>query len=527
MPWTLARSQAARTPPGRRCRLFSAVLSLLLVFLALNPRPAGAHTGSKDVFEQISAGPYKLFITIRPPTVVPGVAVVEVRTLGPEVHALTVAPVPLVGEASLHPPAPDALKRSAVDPAFFTGSVWLMAAGSWQVRFGVQGAGGPAAASVPVPAIAISVLKMQHSLGLILAILGLVLAFGMAGIIYGAVREARLVPGEQPPPSRNRRALVAGGVALAIVVLMAWLGNRWWDVEAAGYGAEIFQPLTLHPVLSGGILDLHVDKGKLEEHGQRRSNQDLLLDHGHVMHLYAIRWPQMDAAYHLHPAQVSPGDLRSTLPAMVPGTYRLFGDIVHRSGFPETLTATLVVPSGSSRAPLDAEDAAATPAPLSSGDLGTRYRLPDGYTMVWDRPATLTADTAELFRFKLYDPNGELATDVQPYLGMAGHAAFVKADGSVFAHTHPEGSAAMPAMMLANPGASDMAAMPMESSSDDAGKQVDGAHRPEPLDPIVEFPYGFPAGGRYRIFVQMKHGGTVETGVFDAEVKPAGPGEPS
>jgi len=35
----------------------------------------------------------------------------------------------------------------------------------------------------------------------------------------------------------------------------------------------------------------------------------------------------------------------------------------------------------------------------------------------------------------------------------------------------------------------------------------------------VEFPYGFPSAGRYRIFVQMKHGATVETGVFDAEVK--------
>ncbi len=32
----------------------------------------------------------------------------------------------------------------------------------------------------------------------------------------------------------------------------------------------------------------------------------------------------------------------------------------------------------------------------------------------------------------------------------------------------------------------------------------------------VSFPYGFPAPGRYRIFVQMKHGATVETGVFDA-----------
>jgi hypothetical protein len=40
-----------------------------------------------------------------------------------------------------------------------------------------------------------------------------------------------------------------------------------------------------------------------------------------------------------------------------------------------------------------------------------------------------------------------------------------------------------------------------------------------PVTPEVEFPYGFPTPGRYRIFVQMKHDGTVETGVFDATVK--------
>ncbi len=42
----------------------------------------------------------------------------------------------------------------------------------------------------------------------------------------------------------------------------------------------------------------------------------------------------------------------------------------------------------------------------------------------------------------------------------------------------------------------------------------------EPIPPTVTFPYGFPSPGRYRIFIQMKHGTTVETGVFDAEVHP-------
>ena len=520
---------------GARLRATHRVtLALCLVLLSLcSPGAAYAHVGSKDVFEQISAGPYKLFVTIRPPTVVPGVAIVEVRTLGPQVSAIRVAPAPLVGEAAKHPPTADELKRSPADPAFFSGSVWLMATGSWQIRFGIEGAGGKAMGSVPVPAVALSVLHMQRSLGLILAGLGLVLALGMAGIVSAAVREAQLPPGEPAPASRTRRGLFAGGVALATIAMMVWFGNRWWNVEAADYRNAVFKPLTLHASLQDGTLDLHIDQGQPDARGQRRSNADLLLDHGKVMHLYALRWPEMDAAYHLHPSSVAPGELRSTLPVMVPGTYHLFGDIVHRNGLPETLTATLVVPPEASRALLNEEDAEATPAPLSRGDLGSQYSLPDGYTMVWDRPATLTANTAELFRFKLYDRTGELATDVVPYLGMAGHAAFVKTDGSVFAHTHPDGSAAMPAMMLANAGAdgaSAMAAMPMDGSGETGGPQKSIGEAAKPshpldspnsLDPLVEFPYGFPAGGRYRIFVQMKHGKTVETGVFDAEVKPS------
>jgi len=41
------------------------------------------------------------------------------------------------------------------------------------------------------------------------------------------------------------------------------------------------------------------------------------------------------------------------------------------------------------------------------------------------------------------------------------------------------------------------------------------------LPNVVGFPYGFPSPGSYRIFVQMKHGNTVETGVFDATVGPS------
>ncbi len=127
--------------------------------------PAHAHIGSKDVFEQVSAGPYKLFVTVRTPNVIPGVATIEVRTSGAAVSSIRITPIPLTGEASKHPPSSDTTQRSAVDPAFFTGSLWLMAQGSWQVRFEVDGAAGAATASVPVPAVPLAILPMQTAVG--------------------------------------------------------------------------------------------------------------------------------------------------------------------------------------------------------------------------------------------------------------------------------------------------------------------------------------------------------------------------
>ena len=226
------------------------------------------------------------------------------------------------------------------------------------------------------------------------------------------------------------------------------------------------------------------------------------------MHLYAIREPEMDAAFHLHPTFVAAGDFRIALPVMPPGHYKLYGDVVHANGFPETLLASIDIPADMPGTALSPQDAEAHPAPLSAGPLGTTYKLPDGYAMVWSRPASITATTGYAFRFTLLDPQGKPATDMQPYLGMAGHAAFVKTDGTVFAHTHPEGSAAMADVMLAN------------ASLDTTGTMPDRAMTaPTHIDPSVDFPYGFPTPGRYRIFIQMKHADTVETGVFDATVQ--------
>src|SRR5258708_14247983 len=112
--------------------------------------------------------------------------------------------------------------------------------------------------------------------------------------------------------------------------------------------------------------------------------------------------------------------------------------------------------------------------------------------MVWKMPDSLAPRAAEDFQFELLDPLGKPPADMALYMGMLGHAAFVKTDGTVFAHIHPNGSASMAAFMLAQQQATGMAAMDLSPV-------------PANLPNEVTFPYGFPSSGRYRIFVQMKH----------------------
>jgi hypothetical protein len=490
------------------------MVSLFLCLIA--PNTAHAHVGSKDVFETVNAGPYKLYVTIRTPTVIPGVATVEVRSSGASVSSIDVTPLPITGEASKHPPTSDPMTRSAADPAFFTGSLWMMASGSWQVRFGISGEAGEQTVAVPVPAVALSTLKMQRGLALVLGALGLFLVVGMAGIVAAAVRDARLEPGAVPSPGRRRRAVWATVGSLILMSLLLWGGATWWNVEAASYSLDVYHPLNVDPVLSGNMLDLNVRAFDPDSGRRGRSNNDFLPDHGHLMHLYAIREPEMDAVFHLHPELAGVGDFRISLPAMPSGDYTLYGDVVHASGFPETLVSKISVPATMAGGRPGPDDAAAYPQPLSRGQLGDSYTLPDGYLMVWDRPSTLTANTGYSFRFRLLDGSGKPAADMQPYMGMAGHAAFVKTDGTVFAHTHPEGSAAMAALTLAN---GEEGGRSTEHDGMSMDMPMEMGHGSEPISSTVEFPYGFPSAGRYRIFVQMKHGTTIETGAFDAIVK--------
>jgi hypothetical protein len=457
---------------------------------------AQAHVGSPDIFLEGNAGPYPVFVTVRPPMVIPGVAEIEIRSLSPGIGEIRITPTPLTGVAARFAPKPDVMQRSKADSQFFTGSLWMMASGSWQVRIQADGDQGSGELSVPVPAVATRTKSMQFALAALLLAMTAVLAVGLVSIVGAAVREGQLDPGVAPDIRSRSRARVSIFVAAGVIALILWAGNRWWDSNASGYARYIYKPLQAAVSLEAG--DQLVLKLSDPGWAVRRRIDDFLPDHGHLMHLYVIRQPDADRVWHLHPEMTSSGVFTQPLPPMPAGQYKLYGDVVHANGLPETVVSELTLPSGIAGTPLAGDDAA-----------GSRTPPPDSARIVWDRdPGPIRARHSENFRFRLLDRSGQPVSDMELYMGMPGHAAFLKDDGTVFAHVHPSGSVPMAALMLANPTPMDHGAMHHMDTSLDAS-----------LPPEVAFPYGFPAPGNYRIIVQMKHGGRVETGIFDTAVQ--------
>lgn len=504
-------------------------LAALLLFAAVAP----AHVGSPDVYLDGKAGPYSLFVTIRPPDVIPGVAQIQVRSQTQGIRRIEVVPVPITGEAAKLAPLPDKLTRSSEDAQFFTGSLWIMEAGSWQVRITVDGAQGSGVLAVPLPAAARITRPMQRSLGILLSVLMLFLVAGLVAIVGANSREAKLPAGVAPDSRRKRKARIAMSVAFAIVIGVVWFGDRWWNSVEQSYRSDLYKPLAMNAALdSSGVLTLALRDTQASSDDDRswgekffaRGVDDLVMDHDHLMHLYAIRQPGLDVVYHLHPERASSGAFRLQLPAMPAGTYKLYADIVHENGFPETLVSSIQVPALPGR-PLSGDDADGTAVAWNSAAAPTHiFVLPDGYRMEFlDAGSVIRAREPRLFRFRLLDAQGRPARDMALYMGMPGHAAFVKTDGSVFAHIHPTGSVSMAAFMLAQNSASNSSSV-SKASMDMGGPGMPGMDMPgmnmssaPPSE--VGFPYGFPTPGRYRIFVQMKHGSTIETGVFDTDVR--------
>ena len=497
------------------------------IALWLGVLATSAHVGSPDVYFAGAAGPYAVRVTVRPPAVIPGRAEVTVRVAEGDVRMVTVRPV-FWRTGSAGSPHADTLARIAGPEPLFDGMLWLMSRGAYTVTVTASGARGSGSVAVPVDAIATGRLAMPGATKGALIVLGVLLTLAMMSLIRAAVGESVVPSGERPDRRRVLKGRIAFAATAPLMGLILLGGARWWRSEDHTYASRMYRLMAVHGAVrtdgSRRVYRLTVVDSVWQT---GRTGGPLMPDHGRMMHMFLIGDGAAagDAFAHLHPTQLDSASFETALPPLPAGHYRVFADVVHESGFERTLVTTvdLAAPDVAQSAALDPDDAWSASVPRAAAGV-TAFR--DGATIAWAGAGVhQVAGTDAGLRFTVRETDGRPAT-LDPWLGMTGHAVVMREDGGVYIHLHPTGTAAMAAQRafaLRDRGDTTSAGRLRFDAGDDAMAGMAGMPTGPSKTPDgeVAFPYAFPSAGRYRVWVQVKHAGRIETARFDVSAAAA------
>lgn len=545
-------------------------LILIIMLLAVG-MTAKAHVGSAGVQMQGQAGPYKVLVSVEPPDVIPGTAKITVFIENGIAKKVLARPIYFYS-GDKGAPSPDELAQVAGQTGQFQGAVWLMEWGSSSAQIQVEGEQGKGELIVPIVAVSTAEREMPKHLGIGLSILGVLLFLLMITTIGASVSDGILRPGDTLTFAQKRKRWVNMGIATVLCSVVLYVGSSWWDSWSEEYKQWLYRPIQGNAaILENGdqrVFQLKIDTTGF--HSQRRGSMlsTLIPDHGKLMHTFLVRTPGMDAFAHIHPERKDSTTFEAYLPKLPAGKYLVYSDIVQRSGFAETIVDTIDIPEQQAKSnPLQVtaeEDTYVVTDPIDSpgavpldenvvvcGKPGTKTVFKDGSYAVWEGKPDKPLDAGKPYQltFEFFNPDGS-ACYPEPYLGMTGHVAVVRTDGSVYIHLHPTGTFAMAAEKSFKDRMADTAttvkapapaifrdsidrylgklkAMPMEEREvflmtemgmydvkDGAMSGMDHGNR-------ISFPYSFPKAGRYRIFLQLKRNAKVLTGVYDVKVKDA------
>ncbi|HLZ44726.1 MAG TPA: hypothetical protein VKQ05_03515 [Gemmatimonadales bacterium] len=475
-----------------------------------------AHVGSPDTYFEGYAGAYHIRVIVRAPGVVPGLAQITVRLLD-RTRARTVSVLPVFWDPrTAAPPPPDTARIVSGDSSLYDAALWLMRRGAYSVQVTITGATGTGVAVVPVQSLSTRRLELQKPLAVGLGLFGAFLFVGALTIIRAAVRESVLPPGAEPDALRKRRGWLAAGIGGVILLGAIAGGRRWWRSVDTAFSRGIYAPPASAATVrnAGGRPLLRVSI--LDSAWRAHRLTPLIPDHGHLLHVFLVR-EELDAFAHLHPMLVDSSDFDTALPPLPAGRYRVYTDITHESGLAETLTDTLELPVNSTRwRSSDADDAWWTAS--GKPDTAGVVRFDDGSRMIWDRGDTaLVAGQVAPLQFTVLAPNGRPAV-LEPYMGMAGHLMLTLHDGSVFVHLHPLGTiswASQQTFLLRGPADTVFGAVGQRLTELERSRRMPM----ERTGSTVSFPYAFPKPGVYRIWVQVKERGRIQTASFTAAVR--------
>jgi hypothetical protein len=184
---------------------------------------------------------------------------------------------------------------------------------------------------------------------------------------------------------------------------------------------------------------------------------DFDVEHTKRMHLIVVR-RDLVGFQHLHPRMSADGTWQVPLTLDDAGAYRVYADFAV-DGDKHTLGTDLFVPGDMQPEPI--------PAPTRTADAG------HGYTVELTGQPVAGTESEMTFTIR---HDGELVTQVQPYLGARGHLVALRDGDLAYLHVHAD-------------------------------------------EERLAFEADFPTPGAYRLFLQFRHAGKVRTAAFTVDVE--------
>ena len=536
----------------------------LIIFLLINIGFIGAvnaHIGSAGIVQEGKAGNYQIQVYVEPPDVIPGVAKVSVSVDGTDIESVKLSPIYYWTGDEGSPKGDEALPVVG-ESGRFEGKIWLMESGAASVKIVINGKRGKGETLIPIAALATAKRDLPKSLGWILAGLALLLVGIMTTIIGASTSDSLLKPGIEGDKKTNRRKVIGSTLGFGFCGLLLFIGNNWWGSISKEYREQyIFRPYTATSIIkienAQRVLNFKIDSNSLE----RRWTSYVIPDHGKLMHLFLVRQGTLDAFAHLHPVRKDTITFEAPLPNLPAGKYLVYADILRFHGLQYTIADTVEIPALKISAESfekqtgDSDDTYVVNNPINTkasttpdagisicGTPGVKTPLQDGSSIVWEEKPNQSLKAGQVYdlKFSVMSPDGKPA-ELQTYLGMMGHAAILKEDGSVYIHLHPNGTFSATAQQVmekrvgekTNPSPHLSNAKRFRDSVDNVLLQLQALPEAE-RDKIlmggmvhqithhhggsVSFPYVFPSAGNYRIWLQVKRNGKILTGAFDARV---------
>ena len=516
-----------------------------------------AHIGSAGVVHDGKAGNYSVQIYVEPPDVIPGTAKVSVMVDGNDIKSVKMSPIYYWTGDEGSPRSDEGVMTEA---GKYEGKIWLMENGAASVKVVIEGARGNGEVLIPIAALSTAQRQLPSSLGWILAGLALLLVSIMTTIIGASTGDSLLKVGESENNSTKKRRIVGSTIGASFCGLLLFGGNMWWNAETADYQRNIYRPYTATSNISfrdgQRILNFKIDSSSVNG----RSMSFIIPDHGKLMHMFLVKEGSMEVFAHLHPFRKDTLTFEAPLPNMPAGKYLIFADVLRYHSLQNTITDTVEIPQTQKVNVLptltgDSDDTFVVTNAINKkanseidesiticGSPGVKTKLQDGSSIVWEEKPNqkLMAGKVYDLKFSVLAPDGKPA-ELQTYLGMMGHAAVIKDDGSVYIHLHPNGTYSSTAVQVLQKRIEETSnkrpnlnnAKRFRDSVDNILAKLQTMTEAE-RDKLlmgnmkhesnghhggqVTFPYAFPKAGHYRVWLQVKREGKILTGVFDANV---------